>query len=316
MGRLHPSTKYCYEWRDIRGQRRRGTIAEQKSPDGGGWIPNSTSEAWRRFRWAPSRLAGYLGLANTVSYSDQSQCLLLQMPPEIRLAIWEYALGDDDACILRKVNKLAHVVLPRDQGRLDEADQNRRRAYQPLWREAGAERRFLADDVTTEFNILTSLQSCKRMYWETLALLYRRHFKFERMEAFYRFLVLSPTAGLEAVRSIELDWSGFYYWARFEEKETLGSPLNHNESWKEICDTVVAMTGLRRLTIRVLAFEHPLLEDEWYCMINKIVAPLGLLSNRVDFTVLIRDEELGRGFQDRLREEGFGKVRVNSLSAA
>lgn len=156
----------------------------------------------------------------------------------------------------------------------------------------------------------------KIRYWETLGLLYRRHFKFERMEAFYRFLVLSPTAGLEAVRSIELDWSGFYYWARFEEKETLGSPLNHNESWQEICDAVVAMTGLRRLTIRVLAFEHPLLEDEWYCMINKIVAPLELLSSRVEFTVLIRDEGLGRNFQDRLREEGFEKVRVDSLSAA
>ncbi|KAI1656118.1 hypothetical protein F4813DRAFT_365422 [Daldinia decipiens] len=316
MGRLHPSAKYHYEWRDIRCQRRRGTIAEQKSPDGGGWVPNSTSEAWQRFRWAPSRVAGCLGLTNTVSYSDQSQCLLLRMPPEIRLAIWEYALGDDDACILRKVNKLAHVVLPRDQGRLDELNHNRRRAYRPLWRDIGAERRFLADDVTAEFNMLTPLQSCKWMYCETLSLLYKRHFKFERMEAFYRFLVLSPTVGLEAVRSIELDWSGFYYWARFEESKTLGSSLNHNESWGEICDAVVAMTGLRRLTIRVLAFEHPLLQDEWYCMINKIVAPLGLLSDRVDFTVLIRDEELGRNFQDRLHEEGFTKVRVNSLSAA
>ncbi|OTB12563.1 hypothetical protein K445DRAFT_321007 [Daldinia sp. EC12] len=316
MGRLHPSARYHHEWRDIRNQRRRGTIAEQKASDGGGWIPNSTSEAWRRFRWAPSRLAGYLGLANAVPYSDQGQCLLLRLPPEIRLTIWEYALGDDDACILRKVNKLAHVVLPRDQARLDEADVNRRRNYQPLWRDAAAERRFLTEDVTAEFNMLTPLQSCKRMYSEMLAILYRRHFKFERMEGFYRFLLLSPTAGLSAVRSIELDWSGFYYWARFEEKTAIGSPLNHNESWGEMCDAIVAMAGLRRLTLRVLAFEHPLQEDEWYRMMRKIVAPLELLPNRVVFTVLIRDEELGRVLRDRLHEEGYGKVRVNSLSAA
>ncbi|KAI1804618.1 hypothetical protein F4811DRAFT_552661 [Daldinia bambusicola] len=325
MGRLHPSARYSYEWRDIRSQRRRGTIPEQKASEGGAgssWIPSSPTEAWRRVRWAPSRLAGYLGLAGAaVPYSDQEQCLLLRLPPEIRLAIWEYALGGggggDDACILRKTNKLAHVVLPRDQARLDEADANRRRNYQPLWRAVGAERRFLADDVTAEFNLLTPLLSCKRIYSEALAILYKRHFKFERMEGFYRFLLLSPPAGLSAVRSVELDWSGFYYWARFEEKAAAGSPLDHNESWGEICDAVVGtMTGLRRLTIRVLAFEHPLQEDEWYRMMRKIVAPLEGLPSRVVFTVIIRDEALGRSFEDRLREEGYTRVRVNSLSAS
>ncbi|KAI1462985.1 uncharacterized protein F4812DRAFT_453873 [Daldinia caldariorum] len=320
MGRPHPSARYSLEWHDISGRRRRGTIPEQKAAARVGWIPNSTSDAWRRLRWAPSRLAGYLGLATGAAppYSDQTQCLLLRLPPEIRLEIWEYVLGGGaDVCILRRANKLAHAVLPRDQARLDQAHDNRRRRYLPLWGEFMAERSSLTDNRTAEVNLVTPLLSCKRIHSEMIAMLYKRHFKFELMEGFYRFLLLSPLAGLSAVRSIELDWSGFYYWARFEEDAAAGYPICHNESWADICGAVVGMmTGLRRLTLRVLAFEHPARDDQRYRLMRKIVAPLEALPSHVVFTVVIRDEAFCRSFQDGLRREGYGRVTVNSPSAA
>lgn len=172
MGRLAPWAKYRKEWEEIRDERKKGgSILERKtsssssSPSSGDSItnlipdPSSPPEVEQRYKWMPQLLSASLGLSRVRFYSEQGRCPLFRLPVELRLAIWEYAVGGGEITVVRKVDKLAHVVLPRDQERLDAAYAAGRASWQPV----GSERRVRADQVLADVNLLAMLQSCKRL---------------------------------------------------------------------------------------------------------------------------------------------------------
>jgi hypothetical protein len=143
----------------------------------------------------------------------------------------------------------------------------------------------------------------------------QNRFEFETMEAFHRFLRHSPTAGLQCVSQLKIRWPGFAHWPWYEIKQG-GQALEHNESWADICSAIAAMGGLRELTIegwretrQSYRSHFPDLHD--YDMVIKIVAPLGGLTDRVNFQFIISgDATFVQQYQDRLHSEGYTNIQL------
>lgn len=138
------------------------------------------------------------------------------------------------------------------------------------------------------------------------------------MEAFHRFLLRSPTAGLQCMSQLKIHWGGFAYWPWYETYQGQQA-LEHNESWADICSTIAAMGGLRELTIRGWLrrdrndrFEFPNLDD--YDTLVKVVAPLGGLTNRVNFQSL--SEKMQLWFSNIRTGYTVKATQISSLSVA
>ncbi|KAI0118113.1 hypothetical protein F4776DRAFT_266738 [Hypoxylon sp. NC0597] len=101
-----------------------------------------------------------LSQTNVKSYSNQSRCPLFRLPIELRFAIWEDFVGGNHLTVIRKINKLAHVVLPRDRKRLGRAERIGV-APKPGWGPIliGDEKRIKADEVIAQINLLALPQT-------------------------------------------------------------------------------------------------------------------------------------------------------------
>lgn len=143
MGRLVPWAKYQAEWRAIRDERKRPRAAKS------GWFSGHIS-SWMSLSRKPR------------PYCDQTQSLMFRLPPEVRHTVWTYVVGGHDVKIVRKVTKLGHVILPRDQERLDNAVKV---STDPSWVKVigGYEKRYKAHEVLAEENLLPLLQTSKRV---------------------------------------------------------------------------------------------------------------------------------------------------------
>ncbi|KAI1779071.1 hypothetical protein F4818DRAFT_238516 [Hypoxylon cercidicola] len=288
MGRLAPWVKYRLEWEQIRDQKKERGILEGKPDTEGSLIPGPSPEVEQRYKWMPQLLSASLGLSDVKSYSDQSECPLFKLPVELRFAVWEDVVGGNDVTIVRKVNKLAHAVLPRDEARLDAAE-----TVTPgsVFGPSGSQKRIKADQVTAEANLLAMLQSCKRLYLEALPVLYGRNsFEFRTMESFYRFLLHAPMAGLQSIRSININWTGFAYWQHYE-YDAAGKELELEleESWREICSAILAMKSLKDLHFHSwLEFKMRSERTSREDMIQRILAPLKELPEDVKLTYTFR----------------------------
>jgi hypothetical protein len=86
---------------------------------------------------------------------------MFRLPPEVRQTVWFYVVGGHDVKVVRKVTKLGHVVLPRDQRRLDRAVKvSTNTSWVPV---SGYEKRYKAHEVLAEENLLSLLQTSKRV---------------------------------------------------------------------------------------------------------------------------------------------------------
>ncbi|OTA65872.1 hypothetical protein K449DRAFT_431326 [Hypoxylon sp. EC38] len=76
-------------------------------------------------------------------------------------------------------------------------------------------------------------------------------------------------------------------------------PLEHDKSWKEICDTIVSMRNLRNLTFFLwLEFDSCLPEPSNYDMVLRIVSPLKELLERA-----------------RIYEDGYKNLQVGAVES-
>jgi hypothetical protein len=100
--------------------------------------------------------------ASASSFQPQPESMLLRLPAEIRQMIWPLVVGGNDITLLRKVNKVAHCVWPRDQlffnspptqfikGVISDVE-----VYSNSLKKAG--------DVTSLVNLLGPLLTCKQL---------------------------------------------------------------------------------------------------------------------------------------------------------
>lgn len=136
------------------------------------------------------------------------------------------------------------------------------------------------------------------------------------MEAFYRFLLLSPHDGLQSIRYLTIQWSGFSYWSEYEDEDT-GEPLHeYDESWQEICDAIAAMDNLKSLSIVVPSGINNSYRRERakkHDMITKISLPLAALPEHVDFTFAIPNDHIRPHSQALLYERGCRNLRLVGL---
>lgn len=158
MGRIAPWVKYYTEWNDIRDERKKGGLGKRERRDETEFMAGSAAGVESRQHWIVERVSARLGLSTPKFYSDQRQCLLLRLPLELRHTIWGHVIGGHIVRIVRKENKLAHLVLPLDEARLEawERTKERSRYYGP-----GNEKRISAKEVLADVNLLTLLHVCK-----------------------------------------------------------------------------------------------------------------------------------------------------------
>ncbi|RSL57031.1 hypothetical protein CEP53_006625 [Fusarium sp. AF-6] len=320
MGCLAPWVKNILEWIDIQEQRHNGYSLRDRATNGNG-LDISTSltpQLLPKYDWVPRRLSKRLGLSVTKFYSDQQQSLLLsRLPKEIRISIWAYVVGGHDVTIIRKINKLSHAIFPMDTERVHKAE---RVPTRKSWRAPlGYEKRYKATERMSELDLLPLLLTCKQIYLEALHVLYSQNsFKVHTMEAFYRFLLRSPHNGLQSIRYLTIQWSGFAYWWEYQNEDT-GEPMHeHDESWQEICDAIAAMDNLKSLSIVV----PPGIENrsrragaEKHDVITKISLPLAGLPEHVDFTFAIPEDNVDPHSQALLSERGCRNLRLVGLDS-
>ncbi|KAI8682491.1 hypothetical protein NCS56_00372100 [Fusarium sp. Ph1] len=320
MGRLAPFVKNRLEWMDIQEQRHNGHSLRDRATNGNG-LDISTSltpQLLPKYDWVPSGLSKMLGLSVTKFYSDQQQSLLLsRLPKEIRISIWGYVVGGHDVTIVRKINKLSHAILPMDMERVNEAElvSTRKSWIGPM----GYEKRYKATETMSELDMLPLLRTCKQIYLETLHILYSQNsFKFHTMEAFYRFLLLSPHDGLQSIRYLTIQWSGFAYWAVYQDENT-GEPLHeHDESWQEICDAIAVMDNLKSLSIVVpsgINNSYRRGRAKKHDVITRISLPLAALPEHVNFTFVIPKGHIRPHSQALLSERGCRNLRLVGLDS-
>lgn len=141
-------------------------------------------------------------------------------------------------------------------------------------------------------------------------------FKFHTMEAFYRFLLLSPHDGLQSIRHLTIQWPGFAYWAVYQDEDT-GEPLHeHDESWQEICDAIAAMDNLKSLSIVVPSgINNSFRRVKKHDVITRISLPLAALPEHVDFTFTIPKGHIRAHSQALLCERGCRNLRLVGLDS-
>jgi len=136
------------------------------------------------------------------------------------------------------------------------------------------------------------------------------------MEAFYRFLLLSPHDGLQSIWHLTLQWTGFAYWAAYKDQDT-GEPFyEYDESWQEICDTIAAMESLKFLAIVLplgINNSHPRIRSEKHHVITSISLTLAALPEHVDFTFAIPKDHIRPHSQTLLAERGCRNLRLVGL---
>ena len=114
------------------------------------------------------------------------------------------------------------------------------------------------------------------------------------MEAFYRFLCLTPVANLHLIRSIKLRWPGFSYWTHFRQRYTNEPMDEYDISWHEICREVVGLKSLHSFSIvpvwDIQVKDQPtdgVGVEKIYEVIREIYLPLTSLPDRVDLEFAI-----------------------------
>ncbi|KAI1385262.1 uncharacterized protein F4822DRAFT_432110 [Hypoxylon trugodes] len=281
MNHLSPWVRHFHEWEAIRDDRHKhGDLAARKTSE----VPLSPT---------PEPEA-----------NPQHQSPLFCLPPGLRADIWMYALAGNDVTIVRKIDKLGHIVLPRDCQLWEVARKNRTGVS---WGPVGIESRIPTKYVLAEVNLLT----VEKFYIEAYPMLYRQNsFTFESLEAFYRSLVHSPRASLHAISSIKIPWAGFGYWRKYED-ELIDPPLEYEESWKDICDLLTSMEGLRRLYFSTYLHNDRPLVHNCFDMIYSVVLPLTRLPVAVEFGFRLRDELRKQPLGVVLLKTGHGKSRVD-----
>ncbi|KAI8721715.1 hypothetical protein NCS52_00313700 [Fusarium sp. LHS14.1] len=296
MGLLAPFVKNRLEWMDIQEQRHNGHSLRDRATNSN-WLDVSTSitpQVLPKYDWMPSGLSKSLGLSVIKFYSDQQQSLLLsRLPKEIRISIWGYVVGGHNVTIK------AELV------------STRKSWIGPM----GYEKRYKATETMSELDMLPLLRTCKQIYLEALHILYGQNsFKFHTMEAFYRFLLLSPHDGLQSIRYLTIQWAGFAYWAVYQDEDT-GEPLHeHDESWQEICDAIAAMDSLRSFSIVVAAgINSSWRRAEEHDVITRISLPLAALPEHVDFTFAIPEDHIRSHSQTLLAERGCRNLHLVGL---
>ncbi|KAH7304748.1 hypothetical protein B0I35DRAFT_444842 [Stachybotrys elegans] len=280
MGRVAPWTKYNIEWREVKEWRQNGrSLCDRNNSER--FPPISTSpQIVYSFKWLPEHVSTMLGASTVKVYSEQQQSGLGKMPREIRLAIWKYVIAGQRFTISRKEKRTAHSVLPRDNILFGKA---RKVPIYKLGPE-DCQNKFEDAEKMAAVNLLPLLLTSKKFYFEAVDILYRyNEFEFITLSGLHLFLFQSPIFSLHSIQAITLSWGGFERWRRYR---LVG--YETDQSWQEICDTIVSLGSLRRLSIEISGVIQALEDrEEQHTLINRIVLPLASLPEHIEFTLAI-----------------------------
>ncbi|KAK2858446.1 hypothetical protein FQN49_004727 [Arthroderma sp. PD_2] len=206
---------------------------------------------------------------------NQAQSPFFQLPLEIRLIIYEYAVGIGKVHIVHTARrKLAsfpctsNAEVVGDDGNPDTQPcdcVSMRVRYARRQRE-GIEREDILGPVVCNrsgISALPFLRSCRKVYTEAIDLLYsKRTFSFEQPYAFYAMAHSILPRRLRLVSSIEIipwDWNVFYDDCRWQTprestltKQYFNAAETPHNTWEVVCDTLAKkMDGLKHLRLRV-----------------------------------------------------------------
>ncbi|KAF2476185.1 uncharacterized protein BDR25DRAFT_339293 [Lindgomyces ingoldianus] len=184
--------------------------------------------------------------------STQPDCLLLnRLPAEIRLRIWEYAVGRQDLHILRKQGKMGYSAcageMCKDCPKVDGVLYKRhvRDQVEP----------FKKDLQLAEMSLLNLLLTCRQIYSEAIDVLYTSNtFLFPHIWNLTFFQTTIRPKRFASIRSVHL--SHFFEPHQYENQPLRGKSSyiaypGAEVAWESGCKALLAMTKLRQLRIDV-----------------------------------------------------------------
>ncbi|KAF2786283.1 hypothetical protein K505DRAFT_399475 [Melanomma pulvis-pyrius CBS 109.77] len=198
---------------------------------------------------AYKRLRSNLGHYYTIPQTTPSAGPLFdRLPAELRVKIWEHAVGDQDFHIDRDDKDMGHRVCDAEDRRCRDCDVNQ--IPKQLFAVSTRKR--------SNKSLLPLALACKKIYAEAVHVLYTKntfHFTNVWTFAFFRNSILPKHYA--SIRSVNLRFRFESRQLSYDDAAALTPPSapvwpTSHMSWAATCRALHAMTGLRRLRIRIV----------------------------------------------------------------
>ncbi|KAL2216636.1 hypothetical protein M432DRAFT_633827 [Thermoascus aurantiacus ATCC 26904] len=165
-------------------------------------------------------------------------CLILtKLSPEIRLMIWEEALGGFRLHIIQRSHRrLGHVICPLT----DSCEICRGGLSQPV----------KDGEVPSEWNLLSLPMTCKQIYRETIRMVYSFNtFEFSNTWSLTYLRPTIPQERWDDIRVLELKWAFPGHWLPSKDPVKSVYVWAGRQQWIETCEAIIRMKGLEEFTL-------------------------------------------------------------------
>lgn len=221
------------------------TERQRRDYQGRQWLQTHLAHSEQKADALPSALIDKQAQSSVRINQSQSQ-LLTRIPIELRLQIWQYAIGNQTFHIINKYRRLGHAVMDADYWRQHHAERPSLRACSWMYTYGSLPTtKQLADR-----NLCHLLVTCQQIYQEAVALLYSTNtfvvWDLRTVEVLQRCI---PLSSWEAIRSLEVN----AMWNRQEDMDLDVWPraLMQLEAWPAACTALASLPNLRSLKILV-----------------------------------------------------------------
>ncbi|KAL4891790.1 hypothetical protein BDV59DRAFT_64273 [Aspergillus ambiguus] len=220
--------------------------------------------------------------ANPTMRASQLQCSLLsKLSPEIRLLIWEMALGGMRIHIIQRANRrMGHIICPyTDACEICQGG----RAQSPRPRQTQA--------------ILALSLTCKQIYCESIRLLYTLNtFEFSNTWSLTYLHPTVPSDLWNSIRDVELRWAFPGHWLPSKDPVKTVYFSAGRQQWIETCQALTRMKSLRSFTLQ--------LSGSWFCEpVEKIPV----------FLEPLRDLKLKQGWKLQLPRQPYYVKEIKAI---
>ncbi|KAJ6171916.1 hypothetical protein N7470_000983 [Penicillium chermesinum] len=187
----------------------------------------------------------------------QPQCgLLSRLSPELRLIIWEMALGGRRIHIIQRNQRLGHIVCPLRETMPSSAkiktQQGARNPFCEICNGGGIPQPVKEGDLINANNgdmLLGLALTCRQIYNESIHLLYTlTTFEFSNPWSLPYLRPTIPTDHWASIRSVELRWSFPGHWLPSKDPVRTIYVSAGRAQWLETCASLSHLPGLRSFT--------------------------------------------------------------------
>ena len=234
------------------------------------WRPRALTPPPSSSSDQPSDASG--SLLQQVTLPQSKSALFSQLPPEVRQLIWDALVGNHWFHIARLPRRLFAIKCAEDIGPQGATYRHKcwgfksDHEYNTYF--AGLYVHLFTNHPATPANLVSVLQVCRRMYAETLPILYGNNtFDINHLDTiFYLEQSILPSR-MEQIRFLNLKW-------RFTRSGKSNSVPYDLATWVAACSTLKSLTRLQDLTVHiggdVLSFKGSPRDHRWELILDPL----------------------------------------------